>query len=107
MPTDDFSPLPPLDPAPWPRLLTPPEELLAWLSRDRQRLTNNGDARLARHVNTLRWLVLAELGRSVPEARERGPPGAGTVTLTSPVVQLRTSQFFPLSGRTWVLLFSG
>ena len=86
MPTPDVSPLPPLDPAPWPRLLTPPRELLAWLSQDYQRLTNNGDAGLARHVRALRWLVLAELDRTAPEPSGRGPPAAAGRVSTRPVV---------------------
>jgi hypothetical protein len=84
---DQLTPLSPTPgPAAWPRLLTPPAELLAWLGREHQRLTNGGDACLARHVRTLRWLVLAELHRSAPDAPERGPPGAGPVMFTSPVV---------------------
>ena len=56
------------------RLLTPLPELLDWLTQENRHLTQNGDASLARHVRTLRWLVLAELERNPPEATGRGPP---------------------------------
>jgi hypothetical protein len=73
------------DPVPWPRLLTPPAEAMAWLHRHHAALLRL-DETAAAVLSTLHYLVLAELDQTAPAAPERGPPGAGPVTLTRPVV---------------------
>jgi hypothetical protein len=52
--------------APWPAFLTPPRELHGWLLQEALRRQKEGEP-VSRHLATLRWLVLAELDRSVPE----------------------------------------
>ena len=48
--------------APWPKMFTPPQELLEWLGKQRP-LDQAGKKR----VLTLRWLVFGELERTVPD----------------------------------------
>lgn len=48
--------------APWPRIMAAPAEVLRWLDKQRPL-----DAAGKKCVLTLRWLVHAELDRSVPD----------------------------------------
>jgi len=50
------------EPAPWPKMMLPPRETLEWLNRQRP-----ADKEGQKAVFTLRWLVHAELGRTVPD----------------------------------------
>lgn len=54
----------------WPGLFATPSEVLAWLNQQRPA---SRDA--YRCVLAVRWLVLAELDRSVPELPQQPLPG--------------------------------
>jgi len=56
----------------WPALFTPPAELLGWL--DEQSRLHQRDPVQLRHLQALRWLVLAELDRKCPTGFKPGMP---------------------------------
>ena len=60
----------PLPVAEWPPFLTPLPDLLPWLEQETQRRAPEG-LEVFRHLLSLRWLVLAELGRAAPTATPR------------------------------------
>ncbi len=61
----------------WPKLFTPPGELVGWL--DDQSRQHQKDPVTTRHLLTIRWLVLAELDRTAPEPPAK-PDGLTSTT---------------------------
>jgi hypothetical protein len=60
---------PPAERAPWPSHCARPEEILEWLNKLQAK-----DGLTGRCLLGMRWLVLAELDRTVPEPAPRAVP---------------------------------